>query len=161
MAYWCVARLQPRKEVLALRCLTLNGYETYLPRLRVQRVSRGRHLEFQPALFPGYLFLVIHSQWYSARWAPGVGDLIMDGTMPAKLSNAVISEIKAREVRGLIELRNASLRRGDRVKILRGPFAGHLAIYANMRPQERVEVLLALLGSQQRVTMPKADVEAM
>jgi len=47
---------------------------------------------------------------------------------------------------------------GDQVRILQGPFAG--CLYAGMRAHERVPVLLALLGGQQRVEVPKADVEA-
>jgi hypothetical protein len=30
-----------------------------------------------------------------------------------------------------------------------------------MKPHQRVEVLVALLGSQQRVILPRADVEAL
>jgi hypothetical protein len=38
--------------------------------------------------------------------------------------------------------------------------AGQLGIYAGMKPRHRVEVLLQLLGAQQRVTLPWGDVEA-
>ena len=48
---------------------------------------------------------------------------------------------------------------GARVRILRGPFTGHLAIFADMRPRERVEILLQLLGGEQRVTLAKKDIE--
>jgi hypothetical protein len=41
-----------------------------------------------------------------------------------------------------------------------GPFTRHLVIYAGMRPAERIEVLLALFGSQQRAVMGRNDVEA-
>jgi transcription antitermination factor NusG len=51
-------------------------------------------------------------------------------------------------------------KRGDRVHIQRGPFAGHLAVYAGMKPRERIEVLLALLGGSQRVTLAADAVEA-
>jgi len=62
-------------------------------------------------------------------------------------------EIRGRERNGLIELTPPpSLRRGARVRILRGPFCGHLAIY--------VEILLQLLGGEQRVTLSKGDVAA-
>jgi transcription antitermination factor NusG len=50
---------------------------------------------------------------------------------------------------------------GDHVKILGGPFRGHLALCAGMKSHQRVEVLLALLGSQQRAILPRADVEAL
>jgi hypothetical protein len=56
--------------------------------------------------------------------------------------------------------RFSELKPGDQVRILQGPFAGHLGLYAGMRAHERVLVLLALLGGQQRVELPKADVEA-
>jgi hypothetical protein len=44
--------------------------------------------------------------------------------------------------------------------VLRGPFTGHLAIFADMKPRERVEILLQLLGGEQRVTLAKKDIEA-
>jgi transcription antitermination factor NusG len=53
------------------------------------------------------------------------------------------------------------LRRGDPVKFLHGPFSGRLAIYGDMKPRERVEVLLRLLGGEQRVILAKQDIEAL
>ena len=57
--------------------------------------------------------------------------------------------------------KSSGLKPGDHVKILGGPFRGRLALYAGMKPHQRVELLLALLGSQQRVILPRADVEAL
>ena len=51
------------------------------------------------------------------------------------------------------------LRRGDRVRITAGPFENHLAIYAGMKGSERVAVLLAMLGSVQRVELARRDIE--
>ena len=66
----------------------------------------------------------------------------------------------SRERDGLIDLpKPPPLRRGARVRILRGPFTGHLAIFADMRPRQRVEILLQLLGGEQRVTLAKKDIE--
>jgi transcriptional antiterminator RfaH len=160
VGYWCAARLQPNREALALHCLDLAGYETYFPRLRDQRIRYGRKVELRPALFPGYCFIVIGLQWHTARWTAGVINLIMDGVGPARVPDAVIDEIRHREVDGLIELAPPPLlRRGARVRILRGPFSGRLAIFADMRPRERVEILLQLLGGDQRVTLAKESIE--
>jgi transcription antitermination factor NusG len=52
------------------------------------------------------------------------------------------------------------LKCGDRVRILAGPFKGHLAIYAGMSGPERVAVLLQILGGPQRVTLAQRDIEA-
>jgi len=160
MAYWAVVRLEPHRERLALHCLGLAGYATYLPRLRERRLSHGRRIEVRPPLFPGYAFFVVEAQWHSARWSIGVIGLIMNGIQPAKVPDAVIAEIRGREVGGLIELAPPpALRRGARVRILHGPFTGHLAIFADSKPRERVEVLLQLLGSAQKVTLARSDVE--
>jgi transcription antitermination factor NusG len=114
MSFWSVARIQ--REALALHCLALNGYETYLPRLRAHRMVHGRRVELRPALFPGYAFVwIVAQQWYAARWSPGVLGLIMDGTSPARVPEAVITEIRRREVGGLIELARRGIRRGSRV----------------------------------------------
>ena len=37
-------------------------------------------------------------------------------------------------------------------------FAGRLAVFADMKPHQRVEVLLGLLGSEQRATLAARDV---
>ena len=157
MTFWAVARL--RREALALHCLGLRGYSTYLPRLRVHRMVRGRKIERRPALFPGYLFVLVEAQWYSARWSPGVFGLIMDGIVPARVPQSAIDEIRRREVGGLIELERQGIRRGARVRILRGPFEGHLAIYHDSKPRDRIEVLLQLLGGAQRATLESLDVK--
>jgi len=160
VGYWAVARLEAHRERLALHCLDLEGFKTYLPRLREWRRSHGRRIETRPPLFPGYAFFVVEAQWHAARWSVGVLGLIMDGLRPARVSDSVISEIRARERNGLVELpRRDGLKAGDQVRVLVGPLQGCVGLFAEMRPHERVMVLLALLGGQQRVELPKDAVE--
>ena len=65
--------------------------------------------------------------------------------VPARVPDRVIAEIHKREVGGLIELpKPTPLRRGDRVRILHGPFSGHLAIFADMKPRRAGRGLAAL-----------------
>jgi transcriptional antiterminator RfaH len=159
MSYWAAARLQPHREAVALHFLKLHGYTTYLPRLSELRVRHGRRITCTPPLFPGYAFVAIELQWHTARWAFGVIGLIMDGVMPARVPDNVIAEIRGRERNGLVVLpkppQPSSLQPGTPVKIVHGPFAGVSGLFAGMKPNERVEVLLQLLG---RVTLPKRDV---
>ena len=159
MSFWAAAQLQPNRTSLALHCLALAGYEVYHPHLRVHR--HGRRIPVTPPLFPGYCFISIELQWHTARWAPGVVRIVLDGGVPARVPDAVIAEIRARERGGLVELpKRETLHVGDQVRILQGPFAGHLGLYAGQRAYERVLVLLALLGSQQRVELAKDAIEA-
>jgi transcriptional antiterminator RfaH len=160
VAYWSVARLALKQERLALHCLGLAGFETYLPRLRERRIVRGRRVERRPPLFPGYAFIVIELQWHAARWAPGTLGLIMYGSAPAHVPDAVIAELRSRERGGLVELvKPPRLRRGDQVRIVRGAFSGCLGLYDGQTARERVAVLLELLGGQRRTELPADAVE--
>jgi transcriptional antiterminator RfaH len=160
VAYWACAQLVPNRTSLALHCLQLAGYEVYHPRLRVHRRNHGHQSAVAPSLFPGYCFVAIALQWHTARWAPGVIRLVLDGGGPARVPDTIIDEIRARERDGLVELpKRPRLQAGDQVKILQGSFAGHLGLYQGMRSHERVLVLLSLLGGPQRVILPKSDIE--
>jgi transcriptional antiterminator RfaH len=159
-SFWCAARLMSRREALATHCLALAGYEVYLPRLRERRVIRGRKVELRPPLFPGYAFVLIVLQWHRARWAPGVASLILAGDGPARVPDDVIAELHARERDGLIELaKPPRFRRGDRVRIISGPFRERLALYQGQTAHERVAVLLQLLGGIQRTELPADAIE--
>jgi len=84
-----------------------------------------------------------------------------DGLRPAKVPDAVLNEIKMREHCGAIEVPRKQLKPGDRVKILAGPFCGHLAVYSGMSGLERVAVLLQILGAATRVTLASTDIQAL
>ena len=86
--FWCAARLMPKREAVATQCLTLAGFETYMPRLRECRMVRGRRVEISPPLFPGYIFILVVSRWYDAKWCPGVASLIMNGAGPARVPDS-------------------------------------------------------------------------
>jgi transcriptional antiterminator RfaH len=160
VAYWCVAQTEPNRERLALHCLEhVAGFTTYCPRIQARsKVSRGTTL-LRP-LFPGYCFVLIVLQWHAARWSPGVTRIVLDGAVPARVPDQVIAELRARERGGVVVLPERELRRGDRVRVLSGPFRKLEGLYAGQAPHERCEVLLMLLGAHQRVTLPRDDVEA-
>ena len=160
MAYWTAARYMLAQEGHALHFQRLAGFEVYLPRLREQRIVRGRRVEVTPPLFPGYCFVAIELQWHAAHRAPGTNGLVMNGGGPAHVPDNVIAELKSRERNGFIELsKPRGPRIGSRVKVTAGPFAGQFGLYAGMKPHQRVEVLLMLLGGQQRVSLPREAIE--
>ena len=160
--YWACAQVEPRREAVAQHFLRLAGFEVYVPRLCERRLRQGKRIESVTPLFPSYAFVVIEQQWHAALRTIGVTALIMADQRPARVPDAVIAGLKSRErVDGLIELiKPVGLKRGDRVRISRGPFVGHLALFDGMKPRDRCEVLLALLGAPQRVALARQDIEA-
>ena len=162
MAYWACARLH--RERLGLHCLEhIAGYEVFAPRICSHRVVNGRRITFTPLLFPGYCFVVIEQQWHAAAYAPGVASLVRNGDGgPARVPPALIDALRSREGRdGLIVLPKprGGPRIGSRVKVTSGVFAGQFGLYAGMRSHQRVEVLLTLLGGQQRVSLSREAIE--
>jgi len=161
VGYWCCGQTEPHREAAATHFLGLAGYEVYCPRLRFVRPRRGRQVVSHPPLFPSYLFIAITAGWWNARWCPGIVKLLTTGDAPMPVPDSLIAEIKSRERGGLVELpRRDGFKAGDQVRILAGPFEGHLGLYAGMRPHERVLVLLALLGGEQRVELARENIEA-
>ena len=153
-SFWACALLETHREKTALRFLTMAGYETYCPWLSVKR---------NPVpLFPGYAFVWIADRgWWAARWSIGVRNLVAKpGGEPARVPDRIIADLRSRERNGLIVLTpKPGLQRGDRVRITRGPLEHRLAVYEGMKSRERVEVLLTMLGSLQRVELPQRDIE--
>jgi Transcription termination factor nusG len=127
MSFWACAQLQPQRERLALHCLTLAGYTVYRPLLRQHRVSRGRKIETRPPLFPGYCFVLVELQWHTARWAPGVTRLVLDGAAPARVPDAVIAEIRSRERGGTVQAWGPSAGATRTLGPPRGPLCRHAA----------------------------------
>jgi transcription antitermination factor NusG len=153
-AYWACALTEAHRERTAVRFLELSGYQTYLPVLGSKRGTIP--------LFPGYCFVLVADRgWWTARWTIGVRGIVGAHIgEPARVPDSVISDLRARERNGLIVLsKKPELRRGDRVRITRGPMAERLAIYDGMKSRDRVEVLLAMLGSVQRVELARRDIE--
>lgn len=97
VAFWACAQLEANRERLALHCLRLGGFTTYLPRLLERRLIKGRTVISKLPLFPGYAFVWIELQWHAARWCPGVLRLVLDGAQPAKVPDQVIADLKKRE----------------------------------------------------------------
>jgi transcriptional antiterminator RfaH len=160
MAYWACARLESRREAVAQRFLELAGYQVYIPQMREQRLRRSRRVEIIAPLFPAYGFIAIERQWHSARWSIGVIAIIMDGESPARVPDQMIDAIRRREVRGAVQLpKGPDMKIGERVRVSGGLFHGQLGLYAGQAPHERVAVLLALLGGQTRVILPRGDIE--
>jgi transcription antitermination factor NusG len=167
--YWACAQLQPQRERLALHCLQqVAGFTTYCPRIRMRsnadhgRHSKAAHARLLRPLFPGYCFvLLVNGTWWGARWQPGVTRIVLDGGVPARVPASVIADLRSRERDGVVILPEQQLRRGDPVRIVRGPFRDQFALFAGMRPKQRVEVLLSLLGGHQRVTLARDAVEAL
>lgn len=159
---WYVVQTQARAEAKAVFNLRRQGFDAYLPQYLKQR-RHARRVDWVPApLFPRYLFVRLDVD--TAQWRPilstiGVIDLIRHGLEPVAVPDAVVDEIRGRHNDGgFVVIKPAdSFRKGERVNIVGGAFADQVGLFDCATDEERVVLLLDLLGRQVRVEVALED----
>jgi transcriptional antiterminator RfaH len=154
---WYIVRTHARAEVKASLNLERQGFATYLPRY-LKRRRHARRVEIVPApLFPGYLFVAIDvatQRWRSIQSTFGVAQLVCSGEGPSAVSAAVVDELRRREDdKGFVQLARRGFARGEKVRVVEGVFSACLGLFEGMTDNERVTILLDLLGRKVRVVM--------
>jgi len=165
MRRWYAVHTHPQGEARARANLERQGYEVYLPLCRKWRRHARRTEIVAAPLFPRYLFVRLDVE--AERWRPivstfGVSGLVCRGGLPVPLPEGIVEAIKGREDAGaFVDLtRQAALRPGDRVQVVAGPFADHVARFEGLSDTQRVILLLELLGRPIRVSVPAESVTA-
>ena len=165
MTYWCAVQTHVRSEDKAAFHLKRQGYEVFLPK-HLKRRKHARRIDWVAApLFPRYLFVAIDphaTQWSSIRSTVGVGDLVRFGNLPAAVPTDIITEIMARQdEKGLVKpYTGCTFKAGDRVKIIDGPLNDLEGLFDCATDEERVTVLLNLMGREVKVRVPLETVYA-
>jgi transcriptional antiterminator RfaH len=154
---WYIVRTHARAEVKASLNLERQGFATYLPRY-LKRRRHARRVEIVPApLFPRYLFVAIDvatQRWRSIQSTFGVAQLVCSGEGPSAVSAAVVDELRRREDdKGFVQLARRGFARGEKVRVVEGVFAACLGLFEGMTDNERVTILVDLLGRKVRVVM--------
>lgn len=152
---WAVVQCEPSRESVVRLQLMRQKFTTYAPRIRLRHGKTAK-------LFPGYVFVWIERRWYEILWTIGVLRILMSGDRPAELPTAVVDEIKSREGRdGFVKLPpRRRPRRGQRVRVVAGSFAGCIGLYESTTSEERERILLEVLGCARRVDLPTGYIEA-
>jgi transcriptional antiterminator RfaH len=159
MTYWCAVQTHVRSEDKAAFHLRRQGYKVYLPRY-LKRRKHARRVDWVPApLFPRYLFVALDldaGRWWSIRSTIGVVDLISFGNRPAAVPPEIIAEIRVRQdEKGMVKTQMGSdFKPGDRVRIIEGPLNDLEGLFDGSTDENRVAVLLNLMGREVKVHVP-------
>ena len=155
---WYVVQTHPHGERRAVQHLERQQFEVYLPRYSRRRKHARRVDIVEAPLFPRYLFVAVDldvQRWLSIRSTIGVSRLVCHGETPVAVPVGIVESLRARHGEdGLVRLQApCGLRVGDRVRVRGGAFEDSLGLFENVRDDERVTILLDLLGRKVRVTM--------
>lgn len=160
---WFLAQLKPNAQRIAVRNLDRQGFATFLPQHQVTRRQSGRFVEALRPLFPGYLFVGFDpasAPWRKINATSGVSRLVSFDQRPRAVPSALIDDLAARcDADGVLQPAPV-LTAGSAVEILSGPFANFVATVETITPDQRVWVLLDLMGQQTRVQVANNHVRA-
>ena len=157
MKKWYLIKTKPKQEKKAKQNLENQGYIAFFPIAKINNRL--------VALFPSYLFVELNektqnfSPIYSTK---GVSYFVKFGLNFAKVPTSVIKFIKANQHITTEKLINLDkFKPGDKVQISEGAFKNYMAIFKCYKSDERVILLMNLLGNQQSLSFKKELVIAL
>ena len=153
---WFVIHTKPQQEERALLNLEQQGYECYLPWLKVNKIKQGKLIEINEVMFSRYLFIKLCQDQWAKSWHPirstlGVSALLMFGNQPQKVDNSVIDAIRDMS---LIKTVKKIFNKGDSIIIKEGALEGIEGIYQIENGKDRAMILIELLGNPISVKIP-------
>ena len=157
MKNWYLIKTKPRQEKKAKQNLENQGYVAFYPIAKIN--------DRLVVLFPGYLFVQLNKK--TQRFSPisstkGVSHFVKFGSNFAKVSISVIEFIKTHQHITTEKLINLNkFKPGDKVQISDGAFKNWVAIFKCYKTDERVLLLMNLLGHDQSLSFKKKSVIAL
>ncbi|WP_373500959.1 transcription termination/antitermination protein NusG [Desulfococcus sp.] len=162
---WYVLHVKSRFENVVNDGLMNKSFEAFLPKIRVKSRRRDRHKMIDVPLFPGYLFVrtsLEPSLHLEVVKVVGAVRLIGNRTgPPVPVADEVISSLRVMVSADGAVTTGARLKRGDRVMVTAGPFAGIIGVFSRYRGKSRVVVNIDILGQFAAVEVGEDDVETL
>ena len=162
MKNWYAVYCKPKEDERAELHLDRQEFEVFRPKHRVRRKRQGQMRTIIESLFPRYLF--IHLDDVAENWAPirstrGVAGLVRWGDRIPPVPDCVVESLRDNldEV-GCIPTPPADYKKGDKLMIQEGPFAGHEGLFYGRRGEDRVMLLLEIMRQPQKMLFPEASV---
>ena len=154
---WYVCQSKPRQEAKAVARLAEQGYEVYLPMLPRWERKKGAWIKREQVMFPRYCLVRCGSPQQSIapiRSTPGVLGLVRFGNEVATLGASVVVAIRElAERNGEQAEKSAPFEIGAQVAVVDGPLKG-LSGLVSAIAEERVAVMLTLLGREKQILIP-------
>jgi transcription elongation factor/antiterminator RfaH len=159
---WYVLHTKSRFENVVFEGLTQKAVEAFLPKIKVRSKRRDRRLMIEVPLFPGYLFVRTDLNPYrhlEIVKTTGAVRLIGAKTGPVSVPEQTVDSLKIMVASEHPIVTGNRLRKGDRVMVLSGPFAGVIGTFVRHRGHGRVVVNIELLGQHAGVDVDENEVE--
>jgi len=161
---WFCLKTQPKREHLAATALKRQfGVECFSPRLRFRRMTQRGPIWFVEAMFPGYLFakFVYATQHRAVENSHGIRGIVNFGDRLATLPEHIVASLQSKVGAEEIVTLDCSIKVGQSVQIIDGPFQGLEVVVTNLLPaKDRIRVLFDFLGRSMEMEMSTFQVLA-
>lgn len=159
---WFLLKFKKNAHHQTVKNLNHQGFETFLPLHDITSRKVSRFINATRPLFPGYMFVKFDkekSKWHKINNTCGVSHLVTFGTIIKSIPTTIIDDLISRcDSSGKI-LPIKELKKGDQVKILNGPFTNFIATVETYETNQRVWILMDLMGRITQMQTPAKDLQ--
>lgn len=161
LCHWYLATAKSRQEARAVDNLKNQHIEAFCPTVKVEKLRRGKKQIVTEALFTGYLFINLspqHALWHKVRSTRGIRDWVRFAGEVAKIPDGLVSSLIWANAQPEKQVIISRFNKGEKVRILSGPFAGLKAIYDKTDGEMRSMILVNFLGQINRLKVPNEQI---
>jgi transcriptional antiterminator RfaH len=157
--YWYAIYSKPRQEGRALKHLSHQGYECFLPTVTVETVKNNAITVQAVPMFPRYLFIRLNqstSNWMPIRSTQGVSNVVSFANQAARVPSDLIAALQAQPA-----LSKARFEPNQTLTIQAGALAGFQGIFQSIVStpdgQSRAMLLVELMHKTHLLSISVGD----
>ena len=159
---WYALHTKSRFENVVNEGLFKKSLEVFLPKIKVKSKRRDRKLIIEVPLFPGYLFVKTDlnpHEHIEILKTTGAVRLVGNKDGPVSITDHTVESLRIMVTTEYPIATGTRFKKGDRVMVVEGPFAGVIGTFIRYRGQGRVIVDIEALGQFAGVDVSEDEVE--
>ena len=157
---WIIAKHKPNQYKIALINLERQNYEFFQPTFKTISRRQNKFKEIIKPVFPGYIFIAINleeNNWHKINNTKGISNIIVFGNNIPLIKYELIQELKYRFSSDNIPKADNLFIIGMNAIFSDGPFAHLIGKISELDDNQRIWILLDILGTQTRVSINRLN----
>ena len=164
--HWYLIHTKPKQEFRAQENLNHQGYCTFLPTLKVEKLKKNTVEVQEDPLFHRYLFIQldqVQSNWFPIKSTRGVHQIVRFGMHadPVIVPDELVEELRTWDPSRLAP--KSLFEMGEPVQIKGGPFksleGNFQQLLKDPSGESRAMLLIEILGKTQKIKVPMGHIQ--
>lgn len=163
-SFWYCVQTKPKQEdSVAWKLNHLLHLDVLNPKLKIKKYIKQKLVSVEQGVFPTYIFsrLNLKEHFHLIRYTRGVKSFVGDSKgNPYIVDDYIVEFLSSKSKEGSFQSQPCSLRKGEKVEVSSGPFAGlRGVVWHKLKADERVMILLESLRHPMKVELPREFVK--